>query len=126
MKRNVNSGPTRGFTVVKRGERNVLAVLVAHVKLADVFGVGAVFAFGLDVNLPLPAEAIEVIDEVATHERLDRAIDIVEVYALLQHLVAVHVDKLLGYARQECGADAGNFRTLAGRFQEGVQVLARN
>jgi len=47
-------------------------------KLADILRPGPVVAFGLDVNLPLSAETVEIIDEQAAHERLDRFVNIAD------------------------------------------------
>ena len=104
------------------GEGDILSLVVADVELPDVFGLGAVFAFGFDIDLPLAAEAIEIVDEIAAHEGLDRAVDIVEGHTLLQHFVAVYVDKLLRHAGQESGAEAGDFRPLSRGFKKDVQV----
>ena len=73
----VNSGPPTGFD---GGQRRRAAPsspsLLSHVELPDLLGVRAVFALGLDVDLPLPAEAVEVVDEVAAHEGLQRLVDV--------------------------------------------------
>ena len=97
----VNSGPERDSNLVKRRERHHRALAVAHVELADVVEVVAVLALGLDVDLPLAAEAVEVVDEQPAHVGLNGAIDIVEGDALLEHLLAVHLEELLRHARQE-------------------------
>ena len=36
-------------------------LVVAHIELADVFGLRPILAFGFDVDLPLAAEAVEVV-----------------------------------------------------------------
>ena len=102
----VNSGPERDSNRRQRGQRHHLAVRVADVELADVLGSVAIVAFGLDVDLPLAAEAVEVVDERPAHERLDGPVDIVDGDALLEHLVAIHVDELLRHAGQEGRAHA--------------------
>jgi hypothetical protein len=51
--------------------------------------VGAVFAFGFDIHLPLAAESIEIIDEKTAHEGLDRAIGVAQIDALLQNLIPI-------------------------------------
>ena len=66
----VNSGPEMLLDRGQRGERHRVAVGVAHVELAEVVGVGPVVALGLDVDLPLPPEPVEVVDEAAAHEAL--------------------------------------------------------
>src|SRR5208282_3668829 len=60
----------------ERRQRNVLAPVVADIESSDIICAGAIFAFGLDVDLPLAAKTVEVIDEISAHERLDGAIDI--------------------------------------------------
>ena len=67
----------------------------------------AVFALRLDVDLPLPAEAVEVVHEDAAHEALQRLVDVGEVDALLEHFVAVDLDEDLRHVGQEGRADAG-------------------
>ena len=105
------------------GKRNVFSLVVADVELSNVFRPGAIFTLGLDIDLPLAAEAVEVVDKVAAHESLNRPVDVVQVHALLQNLVAVDVDELLRDAGQESGAEAGNLRPLASRFHKSAQVL---
>jgi len=62
LKRMVNSGPGRA-RIRDRGEGNHLAFGVLDEKLADIFGAGAIGAFGFDVDLPLASETIEIVDE---------------------------------------------------------------
>ena len=106
----------------ERGERDVLAFIIADIKLSDVFRASAVLALSLDINLPLAAEAIEIVNEVSAHEGLDGAVDIVEVHALLQDLVAVDVNKFLRDAGQERCAKAGDFRALASGVEKSGEV----
>ncbi len=68
-----------------------------HIEQAEVFGAGAIIPFGLNINLPLPAKAIEVVDERAAHESLERPIDFTEVHALLEGLVTIYIDENLGH-----------------------------
>src|SRR5881409_1348304 len=96
------------------------ASIVSDVELANILRPGAIVAFGLDIDLPLASEAVEIVDEQTAHERLERFVDVVNGDALLNDLVAVHIHKLLGYARQKRGAQAGNFRTLPCGRQEGL------
>ena len=51
-------------------ERHGVAVRIANEELADVLRIGPVIAFGLDVSLPGSAEAIEIVYEKSSHERL--------------------------------------------------------
>ena len=70
----MNSGPSLRLDRGERRQRNALALVVADIEASDVLGVGAIVALGFDVDLPLAAKAIEVIDEISAHERLDRAV----------------------------------------------------
>ena len=74
-----------------RGQRHHVAGVVEHIKLAEVLGLGAIVALGLHIDLPLAAEAVEVIHERAAHEALHGLVNVLQLHALLQHLVAVHV-----------------------------------
>ena len=66
----VNSGPVVARTCVNAREGHHVGRVVEHVELAEVLGLRAVVALGLHIHLPLPAEAVEVIDERAPHEAL--------------------------------------------------------
>ena len=90
---------------------------------ADVFRLRAVVALGLHEHLPLPAEAVEVVHEVAAHERLQRLADLREIDALREDLVAIDVDQDLRHRRQERAGGGRNLRPLAHRFEEAVQVF---
>lgn len=52
-----------------------------------------------ETDLPLPAKAVEVVDEAATEETLQCFIDIVDVYALFQHLIPIDIDEDLWNGR---------------------------
>ena len=119
----VNSGPGLDTMLVTAESGTGSPSVVRHVKLADVLGLCAVLAFGLDIDLPLPAEAVEVVDEVAAHEGLEGLVDLSDVDALLEHLVAVHVHEELGHAGDEGGRDPLDLGPLAGRLDELVQVV---
>jgi hypothetical protein len=106
-----------------RVERHHLIVTIAHIKLADVFRVGSVIAFRLDIDLPLASEAVEVVHKKSTHEGLKRLIDLCEIDTLLQHFVAIHLDEDLRHSGLEGGTESGDLRTLARGFQKCFQVL---
>ena len=72
-------------------------------------------ALGLDVDLPLAAEAIEVVDEGAAHEGLDGLVNARELHALLQRAVLVDVDETLGHVGVEGTLQRGDFGPLLGR-----------
>jgi len=44
---------------------------------------------------------------------------------MLQHLLSVDVDELLGYARQKRRADRADFRALVSRLQEFRQIIRK-
>ena len=121
----MNSGPVVGRDAGQGGERHHVAGIVEHVELPEVLGLGAVIALGLHIDLPLAAEAVEVIDERAAHEALHRLVDVLQLDALLQHLVAVHVHEYLRHRRQRGGEHAGEFGALFRRCQELLQVLGQ-
>ena len=70
----VNSGPAAFADAGQGGERHHVPVHVAHEELAHVLGAGAVVALRLHVNLPLAAEAVEVVHKDAAHEALERLV----------------------------------------------------
>ncbi|EXI65763.1 MAG: hypothetical protein AW08_02975 [Candidatus Accumulibacter adjunctus] len=107
----------------QRRQRDRLPILVAHVELADILDVGAEVPLGLDVDLPLAAEAVEIVDEATAEEGLQGLVDLLDVDPLLEHLVAVHVDEQLRHDRAEGGRQAGEFRSLARRFEELAGLL---
>src|SRR5580692_6586572 len=107
----------------ERRERNVFAVAVADIESSDVVRAGAIVAFGLDVNLPLPTESVEVVDEIATHKGLDGAVDIAKIDTLFQHFVAIHIDEFLWNAGQKSGAQAGDLRPLSSSFKKRAHIF---
>src|SRR5580658_4749339 len=111
------------FNRGERRERNVLALVVADIESPDVIRAGAIVAFGLDVNLPLTAEAVEVVNEIAAHESLDGAVDIGKIDALFQYFVTIHFNKFLRNAGQKSGAQAGNLGSLSRRFKKRVHIV---
>src|SRR6266446_1550506 len=84
----------------KGRERQVLSAVVPDIKLTDVLGVCAVTAFCLNIDLPLPAKLVEIVDEVPTHKRLNGFVDIADAHTLLENSVPVHVHELLWHVRQ--------------------------
>src|SRR5579883_3313716 len=93
---------------VNQGTQGDLAsVGAAHIELVDVVDAGAGFAFRLNVGLPLPAEAIEVVDEISAHEGLHGGVDVAEIDLLLQSLFAVNVSVELRNGRLIGGNGGG-------------------
>src|SRR5207253_11373164 len=62
--------PVSGLHLYKCRQRHRLPIAVAHTELADAIRLGAELALGLNVYLPHPSEAIEVIDKDPSHEGL--------------------------------------------------------
>ena len=109
-------GEFRAGDVADRGqrrERHRLPVFVAHIELTDIIDIGPVVSFSLDINLPLAAEFVEVVDETAPHEALQNLVDVADFDPLLQHLVTVHVHEELRHGGEEGGGDPGQFRPFS-------------
>ena len=56
---------------------------------------------GLEEDLPLPAEAVELVDVDAAEEGLERLVDVSDRDALFQHLVPVDVGEDLGHGGRQ-------------------------
>ena len=69
----------------------MLAAIVGDVELAHVFGAGAIVAFGFDVDLPLAAEAVEVIHQIPAHEGLQGLVHLGDVDALALDLGSIDI-----------------------------------
>ena len=102
-------GPEPVLHLDQRGEGHHGPVPVPHEVAAELVHAVPVLALRLDVDLPLAAEAVEVVDEDASHVALQGAVDVLQGHALLEGLVAVHVDVDLGDRRDERGRQSGQF-----------------
>src|SRR2546430_6940459 len=102
-----------------------LPPVTSDVELANVSRSRAIIAFGLDVTLPLATKAVEIVDEQAAHERLERFVDVANGNALLNHLVAVHIHELLRHVGQKRRAQAGNLRTFPRSCHKGLQIRGK-
>jgi len=100
-------------------------LVVPDVEVAQAVEAGAIFAFSLDVNLPLPSETVEVVYEHSPHERLDRAINLVQRHALFEHFFTIDIDELLRHGRKECTHHGTYFLALLCRGHELVQVIGQ-
>src|SRR5579864_8084550 len=98
---------------------------VAHIKLAHIFCAVTILAFRFNVDLPLPSKAIKVVDKRTAHKGLYGPIDVLDLHALLEHLVAVNSNELLRNIGQECCAHAANLGTLARRSHELAQIFSQ-
>src|SRR5262249_3750546 len=109
----------------ERRKRNHLPPAVLHIKLTHIFHVGAVITLRLDIDLPLPAKAVEIIDKQSAHERLNGPVDIVDAHALLDHFVTVNIHELLRHTAQKGRTHACDFGALTGSRQKCTQVCRK-
>ena len=73
--------------------------------------------------MPLPAKAIEVIDERASHKGLKSFVHVTQIDTLRQNFIPLNVDKDLGNRRQHGGKYRGQLRTLAGSLHERIHIF---
>ena len=73
----------------------------------------------------MPAESIEIVDEITAHKGLDCPINVTQVDALLQNLVTIHINEFLRNTRQESRIDATNFGTFACSLKKRVDVFRK-
>ena len=66
--------------------------MIADIEQTEIFCTRPIVAFRLHIHLPLPAKAVEVIDEISAHERLQRFVNLREFHAFFERFVAVHID----------------------------------
>ena len=64
-----------GFHVDHGRERYGISVVITDAEQPDVLGFDAKFALRLHVDLPDTAEAVKVVNEQSSHERLQRLVD---------------------------------------------------
>jgi hypothetical protein len=107
------------------GERDHRAAVVFDVELVYVRGVDAAAGLRLQEHLPLPAEAVELVDVDTAEERLERLVDVADLDPLLQDLVAVDVGVDLRDVRPPHAVDVGELRALARGLEELLQVLVQ-
>jgi hypothetical protein len=79
--------------------------------------------FGLHVDLPHAAEAVEVVDEDAAHEGLERLVDRFEGDALLEGLVAIDPGEDLGDGGKQGRVEAADLGPLARGVHEALRLL---
>ena len=73
----------------------------------------------------MAAEAIKVVNEVTTHEGLKGLVDLSQVNALLEHLIAVHIHEELEGQIGGRRSSPGEFRSVPSGFDELVDVLCQ-
>src|SRR5262249_34399860 len=81
---------------------------------------------GLEEDLPLAAEAVELVDVDASEEGLERLVHVADGDALLQDLVAVDVGVDLGHRRAPDAVDVGHLGTLPRGLEELRGVLLQD
>src|SRR3546814_1645208 len=82
----------RSARLGKSPNRHHLALVVLHVDPIDVVDLRAVVGLGLDVDLPGPAEEIEVVHVIAAERGLQRGKDVIDRHAERLGLLAVDVE----------------------------------
>src|SRR6266571_3264540 len=107
----------------ERRERHHGAVVVPDVVIADVLYALAVFPFCLEVDAPLPAKAVELVQKETTEIGLQRLVDVRDGHALLQHFIAIHIGIDLRDGGGELCRDSRQLRTPAARGEELLQIL---
>lgn len=110
-------GPRCGGDVDYCRQRHHIALLVSNMELSHIFCASSKLAFRLRVHLPLAAEPVEIINERAAHECLQRSVNMAEFHTLRQHLVAIDFSVNLwsekSAAVEKTVGISGRFRTSA-------------
>ena len=114
-----------GAGVGEGAERHHLAAAVGDVELSQVLRGGAIGTLGLNVDLPLPAETVEVVDQRAAHEGLECLVDAGQADLLGEHLGLVHIDSYLGNSEERGAHDTGKLRALLQRCQESLGIAGQ-
>lgn len=92
-------------------------MIISHIELSQVLCSRPVLTIGLYVDLPLAAKSVEIIYERSTHEGLHLLIDITQLHAMSEYLIALDVHVDLRHGKQDDGEGTGYFRALSNRFQ---------
>src|SRR5262249_29280408 len=92
-------------------------------ELVDVLRLDAALSLRLEEDLPLPPEAVELVDVDAAEERLQGLVDVPDGDALLQDLVAVDVGIDLGHGGPPHAVDVGELGALPRPLEELLEVL---
>jgi hypothetical protein len=78
---------------------------------------------GFDEGLPLTAEAVEVIHQIAAHEGLHRGVDVVQIDLLLDGLFTVYVGVELRHGRHVGRDGRGDFGPTVNCAEECEKIL---
>ena len=103
LKRLVYSGPETRLIVTSDAKRRHLALRVANVEVINLVGAIAELRFRLQVDLPLPSKAIELVNISAAKECLQCLEHITELKPLLKTAILIDIHKQLRYRRAEGG-----------------------
>ena len=106
-------------------QRHRCAVRAVHVILSDVVRTRPRIAFRFHVHLPLPPEAVEIIDQETAHEGLQRLVYIADVYALAYDLDAIHIHIHLWHIRRIGCDQRREFGPLTRRGDKFIHVLGQ-
>src|SRR5262249_12936062 len=98
---------------------------VSDEKLAKIFGIGPVGSFCLHIDLPLPAEAVEIVNKQSAHEGLQGLVNIGKLDPLLQNFVSIYMNKYLWYAWREGGRDSGDLGAFCGLLDEPFRLICQ-
>ena len=107
--------------VTSEAERRHLALGVPHIKVIDFVRADAVLGLGLQVNLPLAAEAIELVDVGSAEKGLQGLIDLAELQALFQYAILIDIDIELRHR----GAESADKEASSGRLRAAACNLSR-
>ena len=103
----MNSGPNVRSGIDEGVYRHGITALIGDIKEAEVIDVRPIISLGLNVNLPLQAKTVEVVNEVAAEESLQGLICVSKAYALNHRLglIDIHID--LRNVPKRCGENVG-------------------
>ena len=105
-------GPSDSAHLDQRTKRYLAPIRTAYIKLVNVCDIRSRRAFGLNVSLPLAPEAIELVDEITSHEGLHGGVNVRQIHLLLQSFFFVHIGIELRNSRLIRRNRSGNLRTL--------------
>ena len=115
--------PERALRLDERIHGHGLLVFVAEIKQPEVVEIRAVVALRLNIDLPLEAEAVEVIHEIPAEEGLHGLIGFGEIHALDHRLGFIHIEVDLRHIPQRGCEKAGELRASLRGGHEFLRVL---
>src|SRR5579862_6211124 len=111
------------FHMHERAERHLATVRAPNVELINVLNVRARVPFCFHKGLPLPAETVEIIDQITAHEGLHGRVNRAEIHLLLNSLFAVDLRVELRNSRQVRWKSRGDFRALQYSPEQSVYIF---